>query len=256
MNRRRASLAAILGLAAVLVAAPATPALAHHSTITGTAVCNQQTGLFDLSWTVENWKSGSPLTVVSSTGGIVPAKTVIDTSAMFPQPGVKTGTYSLTVAAKWADGVTSTNTGKVTVAGSCKKPTPTPTPTPTQTVTPSPTPTVTPTTSPSPTASPTPTTSPTPTASPSPTSTPTASPTPTSTPTPNVPPTSTPSPTATAVAPPAPTPIPSTSAAPARGELPATGTEPVWPAVLLGVLTLATGVTTAIIARRRQKGQR
>ena len=119
VRRAAAALAAIaLGGGLALIGA-AGPASAHHTTISGEGVCNEQTGLYDVTWTVENWRYDVPVTITESSRDVVPPGTKIATSERFTESGLDAGEVSLEVKGRWANGNASTNTGRVVLAGDC-----------------------------------------------------------------------------------------------------------------------------------------
>ena len=114
---------------AAMVVGFATPALAHHNTVAVSAVCNQQTGEFDVTWGVTNSESDKSETITASTrsSATIAVGTTISDGGTFTStehfPGDSTETLSLQVSAKWENGATNTsNTASVTLAGDCEKP--------------------------------------------------------------------------------------------------------------------------------------
>lgn len=95
-------------------------ASAHHTTIYGSAVCNTDTGLFDATWTVENWQPGNPATITASSRASVPVGATIDQSQTFSEAGLSAGTHSLSVSASWPNGQYSQNSGQITTQGDCQ----------------------------------------------------------------------------------------------------------------------------------------
>ena len=113
---------------AAMVVGFATPALAHHNTVAVSAVCNQQTGEFDVTWSVTNSEADKSETITASTrSSAIAVGTTISDGATFSSTehlsGDSTETLSLQVSAKWENGATNTsNTASVTLAGDCEKP--------------------------------------------------------------------------------------------------------------------------------------
>ena len=113
---------------AAMVVGFATPALAHHNTVAVSAVCNQQTGEFDVTWGVTNSETDKSETITASTrSSAIAVGTTISDGGTFTStehfPGDSTETLSLQVSAKWENGNTNTsNTASVTLAGDCEKP--------------------------------------------------------------------------------------------------------------------------------------
>ncbi|GGO30653.1 LPXTG cell wall anchor domain-containing protein [Micromonospora parathelypteridis] len=162
--RRVAAIAAgaLIGLTGA--ATFATPALAHHTTVSGTACATATKGVYLVDWKVVNSERDLEATI---TKVWTPSGTAIDGIAAgrkLPANGKVTGVQTTTknskldlkVTAEWIrDGkrITNTASGTAEVSKKCTKP-PTASPTPSPT-TPTPSPTVTPTVQPS---SPAPTT--------------------------------------------------------------------------------------------------
>ncbi|MFB9310370.1 hypothetical protein BJY17_000177 [Agromyces hippuratus] len=108
------SLALGAGLAVVGVAAPAS---AHHNTISATATCDVATGTFDITWTVENSEKRVETITKSSNEALVPVGTAFGKREVktFTQNDVADGTYKLDLSAKWDNGATQSNSGRITV---------------------------------------------------------------------------------------------------------------------------------------------
>jgi hypothetical protein len=107
------------GLALVGVAAPAS---AHHNTITAAAVCDDASGTFDITWTVENSETVSETITSTSNPSLVAKNTRLGSheSKTFVQSDVPAGTYELKLGAKWDNGNTQSNVGTVEVkAAAC-----------------------------------------------------------------------------------------------------------------------------------------
>ncbi|UOE44652.1 hypothetical protein [Agromyces larvae] len=108
-----------LGLALVGMAAPAS---AHHATVDGSFECNPTTGLFDITWTVENSESNKVAEVTkSSNRDVVPigheiGKGRTDT---FEQRGVSAGKYTLEVELGWPGANPDSDSHTVNVTGKC-----------------------------------------------------------------------------------------------------------------------------------------
>jgi hypothetical protein len=111
--------AALAGTAAALVMA--SPASAHHTTITGEAVCADQGG-YEITWTVENSEKNKVATVESVTTDPDTPVAEITAGAEIEEGGSVVGTQvvpldtknaKLTVKAKW-QGAENTSSGEVT----------------------------------------------------------------------------------------------------------------------------------------------
>ncbi|MEU8287338.1 LPXTG cell wall anchor domain-containing protein [Micromonospora sp. NPDC048905] len=173
--RRVAAIAAgaLIGLTGA--ATFAGPALAHHTTISGTA-CKTTDGVHRVEWKVENSERDLEATItevwspsgttISGIGG--GTKIAANGKVTGTQLTTKGKQLELKVTATWTRNgklITNTASGTAKLSKNCTTPpTPTPTPTkptPTPTVTPSATPSVTPSATPSATASVTPSATPT-----------------------------------------------------------------------------------------------
>ena len=130
--RSIAALALSVGVGGVASLALVTAASAHASLISGSAQC-QSNGTYTVSWTISNdWTLADTITEVSHTGGgtfsglptTIPAsaaKTPPYKSVTVLQTGVSGSatSASLTVHGTWTDKVTETNSGSVTLPGTC-----------------------------------------------------------------------------------------------------------------------------------------
>jgi hypothetical protein len=140
------AVATLFGTAAVL-ALSTTPAFAHHTTVSGEAVCDAETGSWVITWTVKNSqsnKSANLILVNSTPSGPGTSLTGIVVGAFLPKPlGTLTGTQivpgtttqaTLTVQGKWESLYPGQpqfvekppKTGMVTLGGKCEKNHPTP----------------------------------------------------------------------------------------------------------------------------------
>lgn len=132
--RSIAALALSVGVGGVASLALVTAASAHASLVSGSAQC-QSNGTYTVSWTISNdWILADSITEVSHTGGgtlsglpttipASPAKTPPFKSVTVLQTGVSGSakSASLTVHGTWTDKVTETNTGSVTLPGTCSR---------------------------------------------------------------------------------------------------------------------------------------
>lgn len=117
-------LASFVSVVALLVAGMvvmAGPASAHHTTVWGKAVCNKTTGKWDGVWYIKNSENDKSADYTSSrgfSGHLNPGGTNTHTESFNSNPdGV-----SLTVSAKWSNGVKQTNKGYMDAPrGDCKK---------------------------------------------------------------------------------------------------------------------------------------
>lgn len=135
-------------LAVGFVLALATPAQAHHPIVSGSGICNQQTGLFDVTWNVANSENvASPgdrdMTITVSNRASVPTGTVIQeaSSQTFSEPSLPAGTQTLTVTGRWEYDINGDAAGGNTIVvqsgsttinleGECVEPEPIPSPSP------------------------------------------------------------------------------------------------------------------------------
>lgn len=158
----------------------ATPAQAHHPIVQGAGICNQQTGLYDVTWTVANSENvASPgdrdMTITASNRASVPVGTVIQEASAqtFSEPSLPAGTQTLTVTGRWEYDINGSAAGGNTVVvqsgsttinleGECVSPSPSPSPSPSIEPSPSPSAPVIVAPPPSPTLEPSPEPSPNP----------------------------------------------------------------------------------------------
>jgi hypothetical protein len=137
-----------LGLTMALLGATlifASPAYAWNTTLTGSAVCNRETGTFDVTWHIVNNEAHNVMHVASASGNgqppslvgaAVPAAGSIDRVLANQSPG----TYTLNIGVTW-QGSTETDTATATVqtsngtSGACMKATTTTTSTTTTSTT-------------------------------------------------------------------------------------------------------------------------
>jgi hypothetical protein len=132
--RSIAAVALSVGVGGVASLALVTAASAHASLVSGSAQC-QSNGTYTVSWTISNdWPLVDSITEVSHTGGgtLVGLPTTIPASAAKTPPFksvtvLQTGvsgsatSVSLTVHGVWTDKVTETNSGSVTLPGTCSR---------------------------------------------------------------------------------------------------------------------------------------
>jgi hypothetical protein len=132
--RSIAAVALSVGVGGVASLALVTAASAHASLVSGSAQC-QSNGTYTVSWTISNdWILADSITEVSHTGGgtlsglptTIPAsaaKTPPFKSVTVLQTGVSGSakSASLTVHGTWTDKVTETNSGSVTLPGTCSR---------------------------------------------------------------------------------------------------------------------------------------
>lgn len=113
---------------------------AHHPEVSGRAVCNTQTGDYQITWTVENSESaaGRTMTIVSATRGSGYASTVApsgSTQGTEIVGGTTNGTLTNTVVASWFYASNApknvSRSGSVRLDGTCAPPTLVPTVIPT-----------------------------------------------------------------------------------------------------------------------------
>lgn len=196
---------AVLGMTGGMVFAWAMPAWAHYPVVSGSAACSS--GEYRVTWTVRNSESSLTMTVdkASVTLGTVSGLTGAygggaSRTAQTTLPGTTAATVTLSVHGTWPDGVSTTRTAAVALAGTCTAPVTTTTTTSTTTTsTTTSSTTTTTTTAPPPTTTTTTASTTTTTAAPTTTTT-TAAPTTTTTTAPTT--TTTAGPTTTTTAPP------------------------------------------------------
>jgi hypothetical protein len=133
-------------LAALGIAASATPALAHANIITGTSSCSTTAGAdYQITWTVANdWNLPETASVTYATGG---SDTLSQTSFTIPASGNGTGgagqlpyqsitviqtlpqsvsgTISLDASGTYSDSYETSNSGGITAPTNCPPPSPT-----------------------------------------------------------------------------------------------------------------------------------
>ncbi|WP_432478450.1 hypothetical protein [Nocardioides sp. GXQ0305] len=99
----------------------ASPASAHHPLVSGVAVCDEETGLFDITWSIGNSERDKVMTYTTDRGfsGTVGAGAAPVTHT---ENDVKHGTYTMRVDASWPNGVTASKTATVKTPGYCEKP--------------------------------------------------------------------------------------------------------------------------------------
>jgi cobalamin biosynthesis Mg chelatase CobN len=170
-NERRIEMRRILKATAVagaFVLITAAPALAWHITVQGSAICDEASGNYVITWTIGNWNASHPanVTASSTTGGSYSGS--VGNSASFQEvvPGTTTSS-TLTANATWSgSNETDSKSASVSTGGDCRAPEPEPTPEPTETPTPeppeSPNPQPSESPNPEPTESPPPSTTPPP----------------------------------------------------------------------------------------------
>lgn len=129
MRLRRAFagvVAALLMAAGLVVLSPALSASAHHNTITVSASCTNY--VWSINWTIVNSESDKTETITSSTDQAVIANgTVLAQAATYTKSEVVSGpmTKTLTVDARWNNGVTNTNSKTIypsDFTGTCEAP--------------------------------------------------------------------------------------------------------------------------------------
>jgi hypothetical protein len=128
-------------VAGAFVLATAAPALAWHITVQGSAICDEPSGNYVITWTIGNWNASHPanVTASSTTGGSYAGS--VGSSASFQEvvPGTTTSS-TLTANATWSGSrETDSKSASVSTGGDCQAPEPEPTPEPTETPTPEPT---------------------------------------------------------------------------------------------------------------------
>lgn len=118
MRKFIAKTAAVVCLSLAVVGLTATAASAHHTTVTGKATCNVDTGKFDLKWTIVNSEDKTAtFTSRLGTGSLERRGT-----AYQYETGLPAGSYLLSVSARWSNGVTNTSTSqRVYASGTCER---------------------------------------------------------------------------------------------------------------------------------------
>ncbi|HEU5107917.1 MAG TPA: LPXTG cell wall anchor domain-containing protein [Micromonosporaceae bacterium] len=149
--RRALALSAVAAAATAAALAVSAPASAHRTSVSGTAVCDTETGNWVVTWTVSN--SEDHVAGSLTFAAVAPSSTRVTNiayGAVLPAGGSITGeqiapgsetSASLTVKAKWDNGKFEKypQTGTVEFEGTCEEESeqpPTPTPTPTETSSP------------------------------------------------------------------------------------------------------------------------
>lgn len=125
---------AAVAAAGVTVVGLASPASAHHPEVSGEAVCNQETGKFDLTWTIGNSERDKVMTFTTDRPA-VDGGTVEKGGSVTRTEEVAAGTHRLVVDAEWPNGVTDSRDVEVHATGECAKASPTPSPSPSETET-------------------------------------------------------------------------------------------------------------------------
>ena len=105
-----------------------TPARAHHTTVTGTVVC-QSNGSYVVQWAAVNSEDDQEIVSLTATLSDEDTGTVAMSPIPVPasgtatgtstHPGTTTGTLVLTVDAEWDNGRTASNFGEVQLFGDC-----------------------------------------------------------------------------------------------------------------------------------------
>lgn len=121
MKKAISALAVVL-LALVGAVALASPASAHHNTVTGVAVCNADTGKFDVTWTITNSEADKTETATSRLGSV----NIAAGGSAQQTESVSAGTHTLDVHGVWQNEVTHDASGSVTTEGTCETPPPPP----------------------------------------------------------------------------------------------------------------------------------
>lgn len=121
-------LGAALAMCTIIVGVTAIPAFAHHPIVSGNIVCNEQTGNYDVTWTVANgnWE-GRTMTLDQSNRSAVPLSSYApDESKSYTEslPGTTTGTTTLTVRGDWNNGGPQNvvNSASLESGGTCQTP--------------------------------------------------------------------------------------------------------------------------------------
>jgi uncharacterized repeat protein (TIGR01451 family) len=100
------------------------PAFAHNAVLTGSVVCNEETGDYDVTWTITNSAAqGSVMTLEESNRQAVPLSTFAPNETktyVESLPGSTTGTTTLTIRAGWDDAAPDVvRSRSVTTDGTC-----------------------------------------------------------------------------------------------------------------------------------------
>jgi uncharacterized repeat protein (TIGR01451 family) len=121
-------LGAAMAMCVLIVGVTALPAFAHHPTLTGSIVCNEQSATYDVTWTVSNgnWENRT-MTLDQSNRSVVPLSSYApDESKSYSEslPGTTSGVTTLTVRGDWDNGGPQNVVGSASVesAGTCRTP--------------------------------------------------------------------------------------------------------------------------------------
>jgi hypothetical protein len=121
----KTKLAAVIAVVAVTTVMLATAGLAHVATVTGIAVCDETTGNWIVDWSATNGEAGQQMTIESTDPDVTFTPNPVPNSGTAPAqqtlPGTTTGAVTLTVDASWPDGFTISDTGEVTLVGTCEE---------------------------------------------------------------------------------------------------------------------------------------
>jgi hypothetical protein len=122
----KTKLAAVIAVVAVTTVMLATAGLAHVATVTGIGVCDETTGNWIVDWSATNGEAGQQMTIESTDPDVTFTPNPVPNSGTAPAqqtlPGTTTGPVTLTVDASWPDGFTTSDTGEVTLVGTCEEP--------------------------------------------------------------------------------------------------------------------------------------
>jgi hypothetical protein len=127
MNRSK-RLAAVIVIAFAAVGFAAAPALAHQNQISGTAVCNPETGQYDVTWSNHGdaARFGDSIITASSRASVATGQTIpADQTVVVGTESVPGTTTSLTLTETWVwpkDNFRISNTGSIAMAGTCVVP--------------------------------------------------------------------------------------------------------------------------------------
>jgi hypothetical protein len=122
---RTKRLAAVIIMAFTAVGFAAAPALAHQNQISGTAVCNPETGQYDVTWSNHGdaARFGDSVITASSRASVATGQTIpADQTVVVGTESVPGTTTTLTLTETWLwprDGFKIANTGSVSMAGTC-----------------------------------------------------------------------------------------------------------------------------------------
>lgn len=135
LSRRGVLTISMIMLIAVLGIFGATVTFAHHPVLDGSAVCNPQTGMFDITWFIGNDQGGAgrtmEITAINRTITNNATNTTVTVGTMIAPSGgitatesvVSAGTYTLTVTGKWAyahPDIYETRSKTVNISGTCE----------------------------------------------------------------------------------------------------------------------------------------